>query len=330
MSAPRRRLYTYGAVVALYVLVFAWWMFYFAHQSEFLATRLQRGGVELTPVQMEALRAATDESMRMFLFEGGFLGLMLLAGVFLVVRSLQREIAAHRQQRNFLSAVTHEFKSPITSARLYVDSLLLGRAEGEKRERYLRHARQDLDRLLAMVDQLLESARAAERGALVSLERLDLSRCVQDALAELGKEPEYAATRLDVHANGPVPVQADPRAVRTILRNLLSNAVKYGPPEGPVEVRVGSREGRGELAVRDFGPGLQGADAKAIFEPFVRGGDEHVRTRPGVGLGLFLVRELAAAHAARVRAGAPADGAGLEVRLSLPLEIAEPREASGA
>ena len=77
MIAPRRKLITYLAVVGLYGVVFGWWMVFFFRQSDYLLRRMARKGVELAPDQVEALRAASDESMRMFLFEGTFLGLML-------------------------------------------------------------------------------------------------------------------------------------------------------------------------------------------------------------------------------------------------------------
>jgi len=315
----RRKLYSYGAVVALYVLVLAWWMFFFSHQSEFLLKRMDRLGAALDLTQTSALREATDASMRMFLFEGAFLGLLLVASLFLVVRSLQRELVLHRQQSNFLSAVTHELRSPIASVRLYIDSLIAGRAEGEKRERYLRNARSDLDRLNGIVDQLLQSASAANRGVVVAPERIDLADFVASALSELGKEPTLASLRIETDTREPVAVQADPDALRTILRNLLSNAAKYAGGEARVEVRTSRRDGEGQLVVRDFGPGLQGADARRIFEPFVRGGDELVRTRQGVGLGLYMVAELARAQRGRARALTQLAGGGFGVEVALPL-----------
>ena len=319
MQPARRKLYSYAGVVALYVLVFGWWIFFFAHQSEFLLRRLGRSGAVLDEHQTAALRKATDESMRMFLFEGSFLGLLLLASLFLVVRSLQRELALHRQQSNFLSAVTHELRSPLASARLYIDSLLAGRAEGDKRERYLRNARQDLDRLNGIVDQVLESARAVNTGVAVAPERVELQSFVPRALEELGREAPLAGLKIESDAREPLTVQADPTALHTILRNLLSNAAKYAGANARVEVRTSRNKDEGHLLVRDFGPGLQGADARRIFEPFVRGGDELVRTQQGVGLGLFMVAELARAQGGRARALTELDGGGFGVEIALPL-----------
>lgn len=318
MNSGQRKLYSYLAVVALYALVFGWWMVFFLRQSDYLLARMAKQGVHLTSEQSSALRQASDASMRMFLFEGTFLGLMLAASVALVVRSLHREVALHRQQRNFLSAVTHELKSPIASARLYVESLLLGRADGEKRERYLRHALEDLDRLRGLVEDLLKSAQYSTTGPIVHPERLDLARYAREELARLVREESRDQARLDLAADGPVPVEVDGKALETMLRNLISNAVKYGGDEPRLEVEVARDAGSAVLRVRDHGRGLAGADAERIFEPFVRGGDENVRTQPGAGLGLYIVRELARAHRGDARA-ADAQAGGFQVEIRLPL-----------
>ena len=318
MDPTRRKLYSYVAVVALYLLVFGWWLYFFYHQSDFLLRKVTAQGVTV-PADVEgALRTATDESMRMFVFEGGFLGLLLLASVALVVRSLQKELSVHRQQRNFLSAVTHELKSPIASAKLYVESLQLGRAEGEKRERYLRHAHQDLNRLQQMVESLLVTARMTTTGPDVKLRELDLAGEVREIAAELASDPQTTSARLELALEGPLAVQADPLALRTILRNLVSNAVKYAGPAPRVAVKVERRRREALLVVRDFGPGLKGADPRRIFDAFVRGGDENVRTRPGVGLGLFLVAELARAQGGDARAVTGLEGGGFAVEVTLP------------
>jgi signal transduction histidine kinase len=314
---PRyRKLYSYGAVVLLYVVVSAWWIIFFAHQGDLLVRRIGARGVTLDREAERALREATDESMRMFIFEGGFLGLMLLASVALVVRALQRELAAHLQRRNFLSAVTHELKTPIASAKLYVESLQLGRAEGEKRDRYLRHAHDDLDRLQRMVESLLETARVSSAEPQLRLERLDLAAETRSILAEIAREPATTA-QIALTAPKPVAVLADRGALRTIFGNLISNASKYAGPNPQVEIEIGAEGGRALMRVRDRGPGLDGLDPERVFEPFVRGSGDRVKTRPGVGLGLYMVAELARAHRGSVRA-VPIDQ-GFAVEIVLPL-----------
>jgi len=322
----RRKLYSYVAIVALYLLVFGWWMFFFAHQSDFLLRRVAQRGVEVSPQVTQALRTATEESMRMFVFEGAFLGLLLLASVVLVVRSLQKELAVHRQQRNFLSAVTHELKSPIASAKLYVESLQLGRAEGDKRERYLAHAHQDLERLQTMVESLLVSARMTTTGPDVRVQALDLAAQTREIAAELAHDAQTASAVLEISAPQTLFARADSAALRTILRNLVSNAVKYAGPAPRVAVELRREQRRAVLRVRDWGPGLGGADPRRVFDAFVRGGDENVRTQPGVGLGLFLVSELARAQGGEARALTQLDGGGFAVEVALP--VAEKEQAT--
>lgn len=319
MHPARRKLYSYIAVVAVYVLVFGWWVFFFVHQSDFLLARIARRKVTLPREAEEALRQATDESMRMFVFEGAFLGLMLLASMFLVVRSLQREVAVHRQQKNFLSAVTHELKSPLASAKLYLESLSLGRAEGEKRERYLRNAHADLERLQEMVEQLLESARMSSTGPPVHIERLELHAELARIVDELGKDPATATVETSLAPAPALEVEADPAALRAMLRNLLTNAIKYAGPSPRVEISLQSEGAQALVRVRDFGPGLKALDTRRIFEPFVRGGDELVRTRKGVGLGLYMVSELARAQRGSARAIGSVEGGGFAVEFTLPL-----------
>ncbi|HEX6881908.1 MAG TPA: ATP-binding protein, partial [Planctomycetota bacterium] len=111
--------------------------------------------------------------------------------------------------------------------------------------------------------------------------------------------------------------------LETILRNLLANAAKYATPPGRVRVAVATTEREALLTVRDFGPGVQG-DPAVLFEPFTRGEGPLVSSRPGVGLGLYLVSELARALGGRVGARNAAPS-GFEVELRLPLATPLPR-----
>lgn len=319
MPNALRKLYSYGAVVALYALVFGWWLFFFANQSEFLIERVAARGISIEPAVAGALRSATQETMRMFIFEGAFLGLLLLGSMMLVVRALQRELQVNRQQRNFLSAVTHELKTPIASAKLYLESLLLGRAEGEKHERYLKHAHQDLDRLHSMVESLLQTARMQSRAVPIEHAELEVNLEIERILQRLRNEAPTASVACEFTAGTPAHILADREALTTMLRNLLANAAKYGGKEPRVSVSI-LRDGAHIIVrVRDFGPGLQAADPKRIFDAFVRGGDEEVRTRPGVGLGLYLVAELARAQGAVAKARTDLDGGGFGVDLCFPV-----------
>ena len=323
MISTRRMLQVYWAVLALVLVLVAWWVVFFARQGDFLTTRVAKAGQTLSPEQAHAVRAAANETLRMFLSEGMFLVLLLIGGMALIVRSMHRELIAHRQHEDFLSAVTHELRSPIASARLYIESLLLGRAQGETATRYLQHAKQDLDRLCDQVDGLLAAARIQRSTPEIVAEALDLAPHVRTCVEQIEQAGLPPGARLEFHGAAGVVASADPRAVTAIVSNLVSNALKYGGDPSRVEVRVATVDDHAELSVRDFGPGLRGADTQSIFEPFVRGDDNDVRMRPGVGLGLYMVAELARALRGDVRAQDRLEGGGMLICVRLPLARAE-------
>jgi signal transduction histidine kinase len=317
MNLRRRSHQIYLLVALSYVVLLGWWILFFAREGDRLVAKAESAGAPLDAAQARAVRDAVAGTLRMFAFEGGFLVLILLVGWYLVLRAKRREGELLRKQREFLSAVTHELRSPIASAKLYLESILLGRAEGEKHGRYVRHAHEDLERLDSMVGNLLESARVSNEKLDVRPEELDLAAFVADMQHELEREFGMRGAEVEFDLREPVRVIADAKALETILRNLVSNAVKYGGERPRVQIAARSEDGRGVLAVRDFGPGLQGADRR-IFEAFERGPSPAVRARPGVGLGLFLVAELTRAQNGSISATDDLPGGGTLLRLSLP------------
>lgn len=321
----RRPLRLYVAIVAFYGLLLSWWVYFFANLDDRIVRRMVASGVPLDEAQRETLVQAGEETMRMLLFEGGFLGLLVLVSVFLVMRSVQRETTLARQQRNFVSAVTHELRSPLASARLYIDSILMGRTDADKTDRYLRHARQDLDRLGAMVEDILLTRRMGDRGIQVEKEALDLSERTATELERLRALYAETGVTLNLHTPGPVYAAFDPTVLPQVLDNLVSNAVKYGGEPAVVDVTVEQRGRSVVLTVRDHGPGLGGVDPAQLQEPFVRGGEEQVRTSPGVGLGLYIVREFARAHGGRftLEDGLPGGGTRASVSFAAARRRAE-------
>jgi signal transduction histidine kinase len=320
----RRALVLYGIVVSTLTLMLAWWIVFFVRQGAVLVERANRAGAALGEAQAEAVREAARQSLRMFLFEGSFLFLAFLAGVVLMLRAMRREVVLARQQREFLSAVTHELRTPLSSARLAIQSLALGRVSPEKRERYLANAGADLARLSELVERVLQTARVSSGRARVARERMDLAEVVAVRARALAAEVAPGLA-LELATGESVPVAADGTALETILRNLLANAAKYAAEPGRVQVRVERAQDEARLVVRDFGPGVAG-DAERLFEPFVRGDGPLVKSQPGVGLGLFLVAELARALGGRAEARNAAEGGGFEVEVRLPL-LADVRDA---
>lgn len=323
MISRRKAFVLYASSAAFVIALLAWWAFFFGRQGTLLAERMQEAGRPLTDEQIGVLREVAGETQRMFVAEGVTLCLLVLGGMWSILRTMTRELALERQQKNFLSAITHELRSPIASARLYVESVLLGRADGEKRDRYLQRAMLDLDRLRTRVDDLLETARVNSSRPSLEIEPLDLSKVARDVVERLGKEHAVRGARIELEAGSGVWVRTDGRALDTVISNLVSNAVKYGGKDPRVLVKTEHTRTKALIHVRDYGPGLGGADPKRIFEPFVRGDDANVRAKGGVGLGLYLVRELVTAMGGRVRAKDGLEGGGTLIEIELALAEAK-------
>jgi len=328
MTSLRANVWLYAFIVAFYAALIGWWVFFFSNQADRLVERIVADGGVTDGVAVQAIKLETGESARMFLLEGGFLGLLMLGSIVLVLRAMKREQELGRQQRNFLSAVTHELRSPLASARLHLESLMLGRVPDEKRKRYLDNAHGDLDRLSLLVEDLLAARRFTEKGVEVETITLELDELIAPLVERLAELHHPAGAVVQLERNGRVPVRADPSALERIIDNLVNNAVKYGGDEPRVLVRLGTEAGRALIEVRDDGPGLRGEDAERLTQAFVRGGDENVRTRPGAGLGLFIVRELAEAHGGSFSLADRTDGDGAIARVSLPIDSAVLAEAA--
>ncbi len=237
--------------------------------------------------------------------------LLIIVGTGWLCAWLVSEMRVNQRQRAFLDAVTHEMKTPLASMRLYVETLLRHDPERERREQFLTRMDEDLERLDRTVDQVLAAARAeeprrrSERG-VVALRGI-LESCI-DEIRDRHLLPRDAVV-LD-EACDPI-VRGDRTELSVVFRNLLENAVKYS--DEPVEVRVcisGPREGRVRVEISDRGIGIPAGELRKIFQRFYRAGRDVQRAAAGLGLGLFIVRNLVRRQGGRVEARSEGSGAG--------------------
>jgi signal transduction histidine kinase len=256
----------------------------------------------------------------MFAAEGATFLCILVAGTALILRSVRREMELMRQQANFLSAVTHELKSPLASIRLFIETLELRDPPPEKRARFLANMRGDIDRLDGLVNNILAVARLDSGRFLVHVGRGDLGRDVAEVVQALGKDPSQRRLSVDLALPAaPLLARYDLGVLKTVLRNLLDNAAKYGGADQPVRVAVARQGQWAAIEVRDQGIGLAAEEREKIFQKFYRVGEEMVRQTEGTGLGLYLARELVRQVGGSITAESPGVGRGTTFRVTLPL-----------
>jgi len=246
--------------------------------------------------------------------------ILITAGSYFILRAVNRELAVARLQSDFVSAVSHEFRTPLTTLRQFNE--LLAEADGptpDKRHRFYEAQTRATERLQRLVESLLDFGRmeAGRRPYLLKpLDAAALAHDVRDDFVRevngLGFSVEYASD------SGPHPIEADAEALSRALWNLLDNAVKYSGNSRSIELQVSCRNGTVAIAVRDHGIGIPLSEQKKIFHKFVRGAASTSGGIRGTGLGLAMVRHIVEAHGGTVRLES-AEGKGSTFAIALPV-----------
>jgi signal transduction histidine kinase len=254
-------------------------------------------------------------------------GVVLLAVLLLGFLALYRlglgQLRLARQQQDFVAAVSHELKTPLTSIRMYGELLREGWVPEEKRKEYYAYIHDESERLSRLIGNILQLARmerqemALERKPVPVSELFDLLR--SRLSAQIERAGFEASFELDPGLDGR-RVEVDNDALLQILINLVDNALKFSARAEYKAVVVAARaagHGAAVFSVRDHGPGVPRAQSRRIFELFYRGGDARARETVGTGIGLALVRQLAVAMGGSVEVVNREPGA--EFRVHLPL-----------
>ena len=263
---------------------------------------------------LEALADEAGSRINRYIWEGGFFLLVLLGGMAMLTRAIRIDAKLRRRQQNFLASVSHEFKSPLASMRLSAETLAL-RATDPSSRRLGRRLVEDGDRLLRLVDNLLDTTQVEDGDFRVQREAVSLSAAAEAAVAE--QRERAAALQVTLHDDVPTDtyVNADPVAVETVLRNLIDNALNACADAGAnghaVQIRASTDARSVTLSVADDGIGFPPGEAERIFGKFYRHAEE-TRHAAGTGLGLYVVRRLTALCEARAEARSSGVGTGAE------------------
>jgi signal transduction histidine kinase len=258
-----------------------------------------------------------------------FLGIIffgaITAGLVLNTIFLLREIRRNEQHDSFINAVTHELKTPITSIRLYLQTLQHREVEDAQRREFYRLMLEDSDRLLGTVEQVLKAGIAGQKRRGRERAEIDFENLVRDCIevARSGHHLQPDALKFQPSVNGHrALVNGDPEELRTAVSNVLDNAIKYSGQQVDISVRIEAPdEKRITLSVRDHGVGIPPAELKRVFKRFYRVSNRSLAHVKGTGLGLFIVRSIARKHGGRVFAQSEGEGTGTTVVLELPRSL---------
>jgi len=249
-----------------------------------------------------------------------FFGL-IIAGLVLNTIFLVREVRRNEQQDSFLNAVTHELKTPITSIRLYLETLERRQLDEGQRRNFYRVMLEDTDRLLGTVEQVLRAGEVRDSSGRKNWQDVNFSALVHEGveLARLRHALPPEALRFGSGPPTDFTLLGNAVELRTAVANLLENAVKYSKPQPEIVVDLTTPDiDTVLLRVQDNGVGIPRAELKRIFKRFYRVSSHATDQVKGTGLGLFIVRSIVRRHGGEVFAESSGEGLGSIFTIRLP------------
>ncbi len=262
-----------------------------------------------------------------------FFGL-LIVGLILNTVFLVREVRRNEQQDSFLNAVTHELKTPITSIRLYLDTMRRREIPHQQQQEFFAVMSEDTDRLMATVEQVLKAGELGQRVRSQVRVRVDMDQLVEEAVAtamlRYHLDPDaIQLERRQLQTGSSFAVAGNPEELRTAVLNVIDNAVKYSPDGARLTIVLSVESDAWVMvSVADQGLGIPQPQLKRIFRRFYRVPNRSILRVKGTGLGLFLVRSIARQHGGDAFAESAGEGRGSTIHLQLPriLTSGEPVE----
>jgi signal transduction histidine kinase len=277
--------------------------------------------LELYQKESLFLQTLVASGRGIYLYAFVLIGIILIVGLAVTLRSIEHELELSRMKSDFVSTVSHEFKSPLTSIRQLVEMLQSNRVPSEARRRqYYDVIVEQSKRLSMLVDDVLDFSRMEEGRKVFSFEVTDLSELLHEVVSRIQHQVDHAGFHIHADIPGQLPaVKADRLAVSEAVANLLDNAIKYSGSADHLEIRAFLENQYLVIAVQDFGIGIDKEEIPKIFDRFYRGGDSLTRSIEGTGLGLTLVKQIALAHRGTIQVESErGKGSTFSIRLPIP------------
>ncbi len=260
---------------------------------------------------------------RLILWVAAVMLLVLCGGFYLLYRLGLRQIELARQQQDFVSAISHELKTPLTSIRMYGEMLREGWASEEKRRTYYDYIHDESERLTRLINNVLQLARMTRNGLALDCRPLRVAALLESMGSRIASPVERAGFELNLQVDDRVAntrVKVDDDSFSQVMINLVDNALKFSARSAIKRIDISAaieRENRLVFTVRDFGPGVPRDQLKKIFRLFYRSENELTRETIGTGIGLALVGQLVAAMGGRVDVINQQPGAAFRVLLPI-------------
>ena len=294
-------------LLLLYIVVaLVWWFITLEKQNQLLtelryielASKKDQYSAKEYMQKRLAIDVVEGRNTLKYIAEGVTFLILILIGAFFVYRSVRRQFRMQQQQQNFMMAITHELKTPISVAKLNLETLQKYNLDAEKQQKLIRMTLQETSRLDTLINNILVSSQLEGGGYISSKEELDFSSLFKDCIREA--KSRYPDRVFMENIEPEIEISGDPLLLQLMISNLVENAIKYSSKDKPVICKLG-RSGKDViLNIIDEGIGIHDTEKTKIFQKFYRTGNEATRKTQGTGLGLYLCRKIAEDHNADI------------------------------
>jgi two-component system, OmpR family, sensor histidine kinase CiaH len=297
----------YWFLLAYILAALIWWFIALTRQNQQM-TKYEMEQLQPTDNNYQArlnkIKSLERRKTAQYLGEGVTFFLLIVAGAVFVFRAVRRELRISQQQQNFMIAITHELKTPISVAKLNLETMQKRKLDEQQQKRLIQTTLEETNRLNALCNNMLLSSQIEAGGYRLTNEETDISElignCVQDFITRYPHQKIEASIAPGIFING------DRLLLQMLANNLIDNAIKYGAKELPVAVLLSEVNdaqhpaGKIILQVKDQGKGIAAEERNKIFNKFYRVGNQATKAAKGTGLGLYLCKNIARQHNANI------------------------------
>lgn len=222
-------------------------------------------------------------------------------------------------QRKFIANVSHDFRSPLTSIKGYIEAMLDGTIPVEMQERYLKIVLNETERLNKLTREMLTLNNLDNKGFLLNITKFDINQMIKDTAATFEGTCTTRKIQMELLLTGDTMlVSADVGRIQQVLYNLLDNAIKFSPQNSSIIIETTVRHGKLYISVKDHGTGIPRDSLNKIWDRFYKIDASRGKDKRGTGLGLSIVKEIISAHGQKIDV-ISTEGAGTEFIFTLPI-----------
>jgi signal transduction histidine kinase len=261
----------------------------------------------------------TAEIQWLILFEGCFLMLLILAGVYVIFVYWNKQNRLNQMQSNFVASVSHELKSPLASIQLYLETLKYQDISKEEEKDFVETMLSDTQRLSELIDNILQSSKADPKSMALQFQPVNLGAFLGEVIKGHKRQIEEKKCLVDLKLEDSPIMNLDQKALRMVFNNLISNAIRYSPMDSSLNIHLHKKGKYWEVDFKDQGFGFEKKDIKKVFRKFYRVQNEDTQNIEGAGLGLFISSEIVRNHKGRLKVSSPGRGRGSMFSILLPV-----------